>query len=129
MIYFYSSHGAAFNPSKNRMDMSEAIVKDVKEHGYTYSVVGGDFNCVGEGDKSAISEIFPLDGFKWPSKNIGRTINEIRWFISFFPKNAFATDHIFSKGFGNFTSGKIDKHIVSDHMVIWTKLSDMNENN
>ena len=129
MIYFYSSHGAAFNPSKNRKGMSEAFLNDAKNHGYTHCVVGGDFNSVGEGDINSISQVFTADGFSWPSKNLGRTIMKIRWFISFFPKKAFAADHIFAKGFETIESGKVNNHNVSDHMVIWANLSEMNENN
>lgn len=121
-VKFYCTHGAAFNTSKARRSLAGKIANEVQLSEADYVVVGGDFNTVGYGDILSTVEPFESKGMIWATENIGRTIGHIRWMISFFPAQAFQSDHIFVKGFEIIDMGKIENTTISDHFPIWIKL-------
>jgi endonuclease/exonuclease/phosphatase family metal-dependent hydrolase len=121
-VKFYSIHGAAFNTSKARKALAGEIADDINRSESDKVVVGGDFNTVGYGDILSTIKPFKSIGMEWATEKIGRTIGHKKWMVSFFPSEAFQTDHIFVKGLEIMDLGKIENTIISDHYPLWINL-------
>ena len=122
VVAFYSTHGAAIKPTKSRGSIAKAISDDINRNQYNVGVVAGDFNTVGMGDIAAVVRPFKNEGLEWATKSVGQTIGKIRWMLSFYKKDAFQADHIFTKGFTVLNSGKVVNNEISDHYPVWVSL-------
>jgi len=121
-ISLYSIHTAAFNTTQNKLECSQEIVDHAQENQSEYTLVGGDFNSMGQADISASIGPFLEDNYIWSSKSVGYSGNHKRALLSFIPLEAFVLDHILSKGFDVISRGKISAEGVSDHDAIWVRL-------
>ena len=122
-VVFYSAHAAAFNTTRNREDIAIAIRDDALVNDCHLCIIGGDFNSMGKADIEATVSPFIDSGFEWATRTVGQTIGNIRWFLSFIPKGAFVSDHIFILGFETVRSGKLETYEVSDHGPVWVDLA------
>lgn len=122
VIALYSLHTAAFNTTQKKWDCSTKIAHHAKKHKYSYIIVGGDFNSMGQTDIQASIDPFLQENYIWSSRDIGHSGNHKRALLAFIPAEAFVLDHIVSKGFKLIDSGKLSAVDISDHDLIWTEL-------
>ena len=122
VIKFASTHAAAFNTTQKRKEFAEAIVNELKDSKGGITIVGGDFNSLGNADIEATSSSFTTSGFHWASENIGITVSTKKSILKSIPSNAFQLDHLFVKGMHVHDMGKVDQKGVSDHLPIWVDL-------
>jgi len=122
IITFASTHAAAFNTTKKRMEFADAIASQIQKKNVQYAVVGGDFNSLGSADIDATVSPFTSSDFTWASQDIGMTVSEKKPILKMVPTDAFQLDHIFVKGLGINDAGKVGQEGVSDHLPIWVEL-------
>jgi endonuclease/exonuclease/phosphatase family metal-dependent hydrolase len=93
---------------KSRRDQAEAILADAVLHPRV--IVAGDFNSRG------ILELFERQGFRWLTRNVGRTISRFSW------------DHVAVKGLRLRDCASVGAlahaREVSDHRPVWADLVD-----
>lgn len=84
-----------------------AILEDARDADAPV-VVAGDCNARG-----GVAAAFQTAGFRWPTKDVGRTISLFSW------------DHVFVRGFDGerpLPSGAVDSRGASDHRAVWVDL-------
>jgi endonuclease/exonuclease/phosphatase family metal-dependent hydrolase len=89
----------------NRQRQAAAVVRDAER--YPRVIVAGDFNS------HAVGEVFQWYGFRWITRDLGRTISLFGW------------DHVFARGLDvvQGSAGVVrDNRGASDHLPVWAVL-------
>lgn len=96
-----------YYPAAGRRAQVAAIVEDARTADAPV-VVAGDCNARGGG-----AAAFQAAGFRWATRDIGRTISLFSW------------DHVFTRGLApnpSLKSGAVDSRGASDHRAVWVEL-------
>lgn len=106
-VRVYSVHLETFGgiTGVNRQRQAAAVIRDAQP--YPRVIVAGDFNS------RAVGEVFEWYGFRWPTKDLGRTISFFSW------------DHVFVRGLDvvSKSAGVVrDNQGASDHLPVWAIL-------
>jgi endonuclease/exonuclease/phosphatase family metal-dependent hydrolase len=89
----------------DRQRQAAAVIRDAER--YPRVIVAGDFNS------HAVGEVFEWYGFRWVTKDLGRTISLFAW------------DHVFLRGLdvAQKSAGVVrDNRGASDHLPVWAVL-------
>lgn len=114
-ILTYSVHTETFWLGHQKRDAQIDALLESIDTSYQYIIVGGDFNTLTPGSIKELEESFHEIGMERATQGIGYTAKYAPFEFTF--------DHIFTQGMTVIEAGKSEEAEASDHLPIWTKLT------